>query len=324
MVLVASMSESAHAVALQEGIERLAAQLADGIPDGRVMRIAVVDFPDLQGITSDLGRFIGERLTTRLSAQTRKFRVVERRRLGQVLVELKFGMSDLVDPAKAQQLGRLLGVEGIVVGTISDLGNSLEVDARVIEIETSTVLPGRTVAITKDETVRQLLDRGAQIAAPGSGAIDGVAPRRIGALRHQDLPKVRVEVEGLQTRQDGSVLVILAYTNKTRVPLKLALRDAGGWGNPAQADTHLADDVGNNYVLASAVGIPARRSNQSDYENWLSVEAASRATASLIFIPSLGHERRRGAKLFSLTSAQILHDRDVSSFAIAVREIEPR
>src|SRR2546427_7379801 len=99
----------AQVMELKDGVERLAAELSKSVPTGRTLRVAVTDFPDLEGVTSNLGRYVAERLTTRLSAQTEKFRVIERRRLGQVLGELNFSMSDLVDPSKAKQLGGMLG-----------------------------------------------------------------------------------------------------------------------------------------------------------------------------------------------------------------------
>ncbi len=157
------------AVDLKEGVERLATQLAESVPEGKQLRVAVTDFPDLQEVTSDLGRYVAERLTTRLS-QNPKFWVIERRRLGQVLAELKFSMSDLVDPAKAKQLGRMVGVEAIVVGSISELGNVVDLDARVIEIETGKTLPGATVTISKDQVVAELLQRGRVAAAPSPRA----------------------------------------------------------------------------------------------------------------------------------------------------------
>jgi TolB-like protein len=144
---------------VRAGVEQLASQIAKGAPEGRQLRVAVADFPDLQGMTSELGRFIASRLTTRL-AQSQKFFVIERQRLGQVLVELKFSMSDLVDPAKAKQLGRMAGVEAIVVGTVSDLGNQVDLDARMIEIETNRMLLGATVTISKDQVVKDMLERG--------------------------------------------------------------------------------------------------------------------------------------------------------------------
>jgi len=55
------------------GVEQLATQIAKAAPDGKPLRVAVADFPDLQGVTSDLGRYIASRLTTRLAQVPRFF-----------------------------------------------------------------------------------------------------------------------------------------------------------------------------------------------------------------------------------------------------------
>lgn len=163
----------ARAADLKEGVDQLAVLLGKSVGEGRIMRIAVTDFPDLQGVNSDLSRYIAERLTTRLSGQSQKFRVVERRRLGLVLNELKFSLSDLVNPDKAKQLGKMLGVEGLVVGSVSDLGNQVDIDARIIEIESNNVLPGVSTTLSKDQVVTQLLSQGRQTALPTSPSPGG-------------------------------------------------------------------------------------------------------------------------------------------------------
>jgi len=43
---------------VRAGVEQLAAQVEKRAPAGKQLRIAVADFPDLQGVTSELGRFI--------------------------------------------------------------------------------------------------------------------------------------------------------------------------------------------------------------------------------------------------------------------------
>jgi TolB-like protein len=159
--------------------------------------VAVADFPDLQNVTSDLGRYIASRLTTRL-VQSPKFFVIERQRLSQVLAELNFSMSDLVDPAKAKRLGQMVGVEAIVVGTVSDLGNQVDLDARMIEIETNRMLLGATVTISKDPTVEDMLKRGRQETVATTppvppGSASGAAP----AARPAPKPVATAEVEGI-------------------------------------------------------------------------------------------------------------------------------
>jgi len=49
--------------------------------------------------------------------------VLERQRIDSFLVETEFGLSGLVDPEKAIKLGKMLGANLIVMGTITDIHN---------------------------------------------------------------------------------------------------------------------------------------------------------------------------------------------------------
>lgn len=147
--------QQAGAVPLSQGITGVADKLAKSVPEGHPMTVAVTDFPDLGGQTCRLGRYVAERLSTLLS-QHPQCRLIERRRLDMVLQELKFSMSELVDPAKARRLGQMLGVQGLVIGTISDVGSTLDVDARIIDIQTDVSLPGASASIVKDEAVNRM------------------------------------------------------------------------------------------------------------------------------------------------------------------------
>src|SRR3712207_1802170 len=82
--LVLMTTLTASALDLQAGMEQLVQKLIQAASEGKPLRVAVADFPDLQGITSDLGRYIATLITTQL-AQSQKFSVTERQRLTQVL-----------------------------------------------------------------------------------------------------------------------------------------------------------------------------------------------------------------------------------------------
>lgn len=158
-----------YAQDVRTAVEQLASQIATLPPEGnKPLRIGVADFPDLHGVTTDLGRFVAARLTTRL-AQSPRFLVIERQRLTQVLAELRLSMSDLVDPAKAKQFARMAGIEAIVVGVVIDLGDQVDIDARVIEVEANRLISGASVTIRKDQAVVAMLERGRQ-APPASAS----------------------------------------------------------------------------------------------------------------------------------------------------------
>lgn len=273
LILIAP--SSTWAVELKEGVEQLATQLAKSAPEGKQLRVAVTDFPDLQEVVSELGRYVAERLTTRLS-QDPTFWVIERRRLGQLLGELRFGMSDLVDPAKAKQLGKMVGVEAIVVGSISDLGNQVDLYARMIEIETGRLLSGASVTISKDQIVAELLRRGPVVSAPGGM----MTPSPPGAAKAVSMEGFVFEARGCR-RTSGQFFCVVALINAGEEERELTL-NGGDWNKPS---SQLIDNRGNQYP--TAIRIRGRPTN-----NYLHEKFVPKVPVNVIFSPY--EVRRRG------------------------------
>lgn len=111
--------------------------------------IAVVEFSDLSGNVSNLGRLLSEELITRLFA-TGNYKVIERLLLNKAIAEHKLQLQGLVDPKSAKELGKILGVDAIVSGTIADVGNSMRVNARLISTETGEILSVAAVTMRRE------------------------------------------------------------------------------------------------------------------------------------------------------------------------------
>jgi curli biogenesis system outer membrane secretion channel CsgG len=95
--------------------------LLAGFADAQVKkRIAVSRFRDFKDYPG-CGVGVADMLATAL-VKSGKFSVIERKEIEQVLKEQKLGLSDLVTPETAPQVGKLLGVEMLVVGSVSELG----------------------------------------------------------------------------------------------------------------------------------------------------------------------------------------------------------
>lgn len=251
------------AVPLSQAVADLADRLAKGIPEDRQMTVAVTDFPDsIRNQTCGLGRFMAERLTTLLS-QHRQCRLIERRRLDMVLNELKFSMSELVDPDKARKLGQMLGVQGLVVGSVTDLGGTVDVDARIIDIQTNVSLPGASASIVQDEVLKRLIsDCGAVGSNPGPGVggslsvppgVGGTAP----ASLRKSLPEVAVAdftIALESCRMSGTTITCkLLITNNSEEDKAFYLH--GGYLS-VYGDTSFSsrffDQAGNEYHAAVA------------------------------------------------------------------------
>lgn len=270
-------SGSAQSAELKEAVEQLADQLAKSVPEGRTLRVVVADFPDLERVTSNLGRYIAERLTTRLSAHTQKFRVIERRRLAQVLGELRFSMSDLVDPDKAKQLGRMLGAEAIVVGTVSDLGNVVDVDARIIEIETNNSLPGVTAAISQDDTVRRMKQEGrvAEAVSPQPPVVS------IPQQQRQTVTAENFTLELTSTEIVGNTIrFTFMYTSLRERPDSDYIQAADNINS-----NYMIDNLGDRYKLVAGSDIRGGLTvpPKIPLRQWVSFEAPQ-ASASLVHV----------------------------------------
>ncbi|MBI2571660.1 MAG: hypothetical protein HYV63_32015 [Candidatus Schekmanbacteria bacterium] len=87
-------------------------------------RIAVVEFENRAGNQwGRLGSGASDMLATEL-VKTGQFSVIEREKLQAVLNEQALGMSGAITPQSAAQVGRLLGVQAIVTGAVTEFGES--------------------------------------------------------------------------------------------------------------------------------------------------------------------------------------------------------
>lgn len=77
-----------------------------------------IESSSLQTSTADLGKGVSELLISKL-VQDGTVSVVERSAIDKVLAEQNLSNSDRADPATAARLGRLLGADGVVLGTIT-------------------------------------------------------------------------------------------------------------------------------------------------------------------------------------------------------------
>jgi TolB-like protein len=114
--------------------------------DFKRTKIAVLDFA-LKGAgfeTEDMGAIVAEWFITAFVEEGR-FDVVERGLLRKILDEQKLGMSGVVDETTATKIGKLLGVKIIISGSVLKLQNVLEINARIIDVETASIIAAENV-----------------------------------------------------------------------------------------------------------------------------------------------------------------------------------
>jgi curli biogenesis system outer membrane secretion channel CsgG len=92
----------------------------ESIPTGK-KRIAVIPFDSQLVGTANLGKIVSEMFVTSL-VQLGCFDVIERNKLNEIMQEIKLGEGGMVDLSTAVKAGKLLGVDYILTGTITEFG----------------------------------------------------------------------------------------------------------------------------------------------------------------------------------------------------------
>jgi len=105
------------------------------------LTLAVLPFVNTSGQTQldYLEAALAKMLVTDLK-QSQKLKVVTRDNLDDVLAELHLDRSALVDPANAQKIGKILGADMIVAGSLVSVPGALRLDAHVIDVATAEIV----------------------------------------------------------------------------------------------------------------------------------------------------------------------------------------
>ncbi len=211
-VFLATLILGIFLVSLADAQTPAPAATASGAPapaQGRKKRVAVFDFDyaTVQSYTSaafgtnvDVGRGMSD-LTVKYLVKDGTYSVIDRKSMDKILAEQNFSNSDRANPNSAAKLGKLLGVDAIIVGSVTQFGNDTQntkvggggggwggygiggighkktkaivaVDARIINIDTAEIMG---VASGKGESSREstsLLGGGSNWHGWGGGAVD--------------------------------------------------------------------------------------------------------------------------------------------------------
>lgn len=216
-------------------------------------RIAILDFDyatvqsnvsAVFGTNQDVGKGIADLLVDRLVTDGR-YSVIERKAIAKIMAEQNFSNSDRVDPASAAKLGKLLGVDAIVIGSITQFGRDdqnrsasgtafggianryglggvgqhkakavVGISARLVSVETGEIL---AVASGKGESQRSganLLGGGGSWNGGGGGAVDmgssNFGQTIIGEAVSQAVTRVAGGLENSASKLPTSVVAVSA------------------------------------------------------------------------------------------------------------------
>lgn len=122
----------------------------------KIPTVAVMDFEG-RGLPTDQAATLADRFRAELSG-CGAFRQVERSKMDEILREQGFQQAGCTSTECAVQTGRILGVERIVSGSVSRIGETWTVHAREIDVGTSEIL--RSAIVDQRGPIDEMLTKG--------------------------------------------------------------------------------------------------------------------------------------------------------------------
>ena len=175
------------AQSLDVEVAGLAAKISKTLVGKSKSKVAVLDFTDLQGRPTELGRFLAEQLSIDL-VNSSGMSVMDRAHLKSILDEHKFSESGLVSPEGAKKLGQFAGVDAILLGTVTSMEDDMVLTAKAISTETAEIIAANKATFRRTKDTHQLVTqsvggRGALGADSGVRTADAISTNDFGDLR---------------------------------------------------------------------------------------------------------------------------------------------
>ena len=131
---------SSNIIVDSKSLETLANNLAQqandaGLAKNGKVQLAITKFKLVSICKKSVADDVLDDLSTYL-LKTKTFKLIEREQLEKAIKELKFNLTGFIEPKKAIELGKMVGAQAILIGSVSDRGTSVMVNARIINTKT--------------------------------------------------------------------------------------------------------------------------------------------------------------------------------------------
>ena len=188
------------AQAQAQDLTKLATDLAAKVHAAKHSRVTVLDFLDLDKKTTKLGKLLAFKLQEALTAPERGLDVVDQTQLAQLFDQMEKLSEGLIDPATGQQVGKIAGIEVLVVGTVMVSDNSVKLDVKAVDLQTA-----KMIAAGSASTLRVgMVDR---LAKEAEGEDEKAQPAEDAPANSKSVPAAVKSPP--RTRRDQGVLFAL-------------------------------------------------------------------------------------------------------------------
>jgi hypothetical protein len=253
----------ASAQTLNEEMSGLAAKLSKALVAQGFKSVAAVDFTDLQGQPTELGRYLAERVAVEI-VSAGGVTMVDRANIKSILAEHKLTEEGLVNPENAKKLGQFAGVDAILIGNVTAL-EGIELMVKAISTDSAKIVAAGRISFPKTSDIQQLLNRGISTNAistgtqttlvPGGTAPDpnGMATKDIGPVRVVLKSVLPMNLQGAQGTRCSFEFTNLDIRNPVSIAINATAVDAVFHSNEILRASLLDDGGTVSRLIASNI-----------------------------------------------------------------------
>lgn len=267
-----------RAQTLDQEMSGLADKLNKALVAKGCKNVAAIDFTDLQGQPTELGRYLSERLAVEI-VSTGGVSMVDRANLKSILAEHKLTEEGLVNPANAKKLGEFAGVDAILIGNVTALDDAVELMVKGISTASAQIIAAGRIKFPKTSEIQQLFNRSvsgsAGVSSPtttaagdrgGSGYQEAtaIATKDIGPLRIVLQSVMPITIKSPYGMKSGIRCSFQFISRETQRPVIVAMNatqqrgyNRGSCKLDDSLRSSVVDSNGNSYKLpnSNVVGI---------------------------------------------------------------------
>jgi TolB-like protein len=213
----------------------------------KVTRVAITEFTYGDEF-NDFTRNVQDILYTNLIQ--RGMTVVEREKMEQVLNELGKSFSGTIDSSTAAEIGKMLGVEAIVVGTVADMGNSVDLRARLVDVEKGAAITAAQIDVIKDTIIIKLLGSGVRSTIYGERGI--ATPKEGKTIQEVNAQSFNFKIVDWQKKGDGIYFDLTVTSDQDSwLGMYSYINYISKWNQYGKGETRIFDEFGNEYFASS-------------------------------------------------------------------------
>lgn len=306
LALVCSPTLVWAALGYEEGIDELTKSIVTDAAKFQKQKLAVVDFTDLAGNVTELGRFLAEELSVSLVLTGKGLEMVDRTQLNRIFQEQALSFSGALDPTAVRKVGQIAGVDALIAGTITDLGDTVRLTLKIMATNTGRLISAARTTIPKTGTISMLMER--EVAVPrmpsavGSGA--SARPSPLPTRRLQETSSVsfqnsflRVTPKSISKSKDKKrINIVLQFENISKRDVYLCIRS--GY---KRLKAGLTDNEGNFIILSKLNGLSTTNENYS-YKDLKGTYTVITQNSSYTVVMLFESENEIGGSAFSFSA----------------------